>query len=216
LWIVKNCTIEDNMTQAAWKSPFELIQDYEELFAHRLGREVIDKPEVSVWMILIPVLFVHHMYLVKKYKDGVRSFARGILDSRHKALDKAREEKASGQENQNLEAEAYFPDLDPDSQSDPALLSRQVQVMNILKKHYRRLLNAEQGPSYADLLQKAYPQADHYREFISRLSAAEQELNLYLTEHVHTSEEARSVVRRMEKCCADLREEEISFFYRGL
>ena len=69
---------------------YALIWSHEEQFAYRLGQEVIDKPVVSVWMIILPVLLVHHMQRVTAYKNAVRGFAQGILEPRQKALDKAR------------------------------------------------------------------------------------------------------------------------------
>ncbi|MFW6055342.1 MAG: NF038143 family protein, partial [Thermodesulfobacteriota bacterium] len=123
---------------------YESILSHEEHFAYRLGREVIDKPAVSVWMILLPVLFVHHMYRVSSYKNGVRAFAGGILEPRQKALDKAREEVESGQERE-YRLEEYFPYLEFGSDRDRTLAEKQVRLIRILQKHYRCLLKAESG-----------------------------------------------------------------------
>ena len=46
------------------KDKYDLIHAHEVRFAYNLAKEVVKKPEVSVWMILIPVLFVHHMFRV--------------------------------------------------------------------------------------------------------------------------------------------------------
>lgn len=191
---------------------YELILGYEEHFAYRLGREVIDKPEATVWMILIPILFVHHAYRIKKYKAGVRSFAQGILDPRQKALDTALEEIRRGEKDKELPESAYFPDLEEIGNFDSSLLSRQLKVINIFKSHYRRLLSAE-GGDYPGLLKQAYPRAGGYREFVHSLNAAEKDLNQYLAENIHTSEQGKMIVHRMQKSCVDLREEEIRFFY---
>lgn len=194
------------------KDKYEIIRGYEELFAYRLGREVIDKPEATVWMMLIPILFVHHAYRIKKYKTGVHSFARGILDPRQKALDMALEEIRSGTKDRDLPESAYFPDLEGIGNYDTSLLSRQLKVINLFKSHYRRLLSAE-GGDYAGLLKQAYPRAGQYREFVHSLNAAEKDLNRYLAENIHSSEQGRAIVHRMQKNCIDLREEEIRFFY---
>lgn len=197
---------------SAPNTPYTIVHDYEEQFAYRLGREVLHKPETSVWMIIIPILFVHHMYRVNKYKTGVRSFANGIMAPRKKALDKAFEEVSEQETNSILPAEAYFPELETLSDYDPILLDKQVQVINIFKKHYRNLLPVY-GDTYAEILHKAYPKARNYREFIHEVNQGEYELNQYLADHIHDSKESRDVVQRMQERCVQLREEEIRFFY---
>lgn len=191
---------------------YEIVHDYEEQFAYRLGREVLHKPETSVWMIIIPILFVHHMYRVNKYKTGVHSFASGIMAPRKRALDKAFEEISEQEKDSILPAEAYFPELDTLPDYDPKLLDKQVKVINIFKKHYRKMLPSS-GHTYAELLHKTYPQPQHYREFVREINQGEKELNEYLANHVHDSEESREVVQRMQERCGQLREEEIRFFY---
>ncbi|MFP4657654.1 MAG: NF038143 family protein, partial [Desulfonatronovibrionaceae bacterium] len=169
---------------------------------------------ISVWMILIPILFVHHMYRVNKYKNGVHSFARGIMEPKLKALEGALEETASGAECRELPPESYFPELKGREDLDKTLLSKQVRVINLLKGHYRRLMDAG-GASYGQLLRRAYPRERQYKEFISRLNKTERDLNQYLTENFHTSDESVDIVRRMEKKCKLLRKKEIAFFYNS-
>ncbi|MFO7931816.1 MAG: NF038143 family protein [Thermodesulfobacteriota bacterium] len=187
------------------------ILKYEEQFAYTLGREVIDKPEASVWMILLPVLFVHHAYRVNRYKEAVRSFARGILDSRQRALDMARRQIESGGR-EEIRGEDFFSELDSASESDRMLAEKQLEVIRIQHEHYLRLLSAS-GDNYGDLIRNAYKEAMYYREFVDRLTAAEQDLNRYLTENVHKDEGSRAVVQRMEDFCADLRGREVKSFF---
>ena len=191
---------------------YEIVQDYEEQFAYRLGREVLHKPETSVWMIVIPILFVHHMYRVNKYKTGVRSFANGIMAPRKKALNKAFEEISDQIPDETLPAEEYFPELDTLPDHDPGLLDRQVQVINIFKSHYRKLLSAN-GTTYAELLHEAYPTSQKYKEFIRKVNHGERDLNQYLAKNIHDSDESRQVVHRLQDQSIQLREEEIHFFY---
>ncbi|MFP4532005.1 MAG: NF038143 family protein [Desulfobacterales bacterium] len=202
------------MTDRDHPAPYDLIRDYEEQFVYELARGVVDKPEISVWMILIPILFVHHMYLMNKYKNGVHSFARGIMEPKLKALDKALKERESGTECRELPPDAYFPELAGREDLDRILLSRQVRVINLLKANYRRLMDAG-GSSYGRLLRRAYPEQQQYKTFISGLTKAERDLNQYLTENFHTSEASLAIVRRMEEQCRLLRKKEFAFFYNS-
>lgn len=190
---------------------YTLIWSHEEQFAYRLGQEVIDKPVVSVWMIILPVLLVHHMQKVTSYKNGVRAFARGVLDPRQKALDRALQDVESG-ESKDCGFEEYFPSLQSVSDRDRTLADKQMGVMQILRDHYRKLLEAGKE-SYQDLLIEVYPDREHYSRFLERLNAAEQELNRYLTAKVHTTEDSRAVIRQMETYCNELRRKELDRFF---
>ena len=64
---------------------YEIIYAHEEQFAYALAGRVVKKPEASVWMILIPILFIHHAYKINQYKEGVKSFAKGILAAKKKS-----------------------------------------------------------------------------------------------------------------------------------
>lgn len=186
---------------------YEVIYAHEENFAYALGKRIVKKPEVSVWMILLPILFVHHIQKVNQYKSGVQSFARGILSSKQKALDKAYREVSSGQA-LSYGPKEYFPDATLETEKDQVLAKKQIKVIRIMEEHYMSLLNAG-GDSLEDLLRQAYQSPGKYRSYLERLKAAEQDLNQYLVDHIHTNGESSAVVRHIEKNCDMLREEEI-------
>lgn len=190
---------------------YALLYAHEEAFSYRLAQEVVKKPEASVWMILLPVLFVHHFYRVNQYKEGVRSFAENFLSSRKKALDKAYDQALTGK-GFDYGMDAYFPDHVL-SEQDKDLAQRQVQAIKVMEEHYLALMQAA-GQSLEELVQNAYQSPEKYRRFINRLEETEQELNKYLLENVHTSEDSRIVVRQVEQQCASLREEEIKLFFK--
>ena len=189
---------------------YELLYAHEEAFSYRVAQQVVTKPEDSVWMILLPVLFVHHFYRVNQYKEGVRSFAQHFLSSRIKALDKAYEQVLAGK-SVDYARDEYFPGhVLTDRDTDVA--ERQLKVIKVMEKHYLALLQAP-GQSLEELVQNAYRSPEQYRGFISSLEDKEQELNQYLVHNVHTSEESGRVVRQVEGECARLREEEIRLFF---
>lgn len=190
---------------------YELLYAHEEAFSYRLAQEVVKKPEASVWMILLPVLFVHHFYRVNQYKEGVRSFAEHFLSSKKKALDKAYDQALAGK-NMNYGMDAYFPDHVLSDQ-DKDLAERQLQAIKLMEEHYLALMQVS-GQSLEELVQNAYQSPEQYRRFINRLADTEQELNKYLLEKVHTSEDSRLVVRQVEQQCAQLREEEVKLIFK--
>ncbi|MFW6334765.1 MAG: NF038143 family protein, partial [Desulfosalsimonas sp.] len=127
---------------AELEKKYELILGQGEHFAYSLGKEVIDKPAASAWMILLPVLFVHHAYRIKRYKEGVQSFARGILDPRKKALDAAAHEVRT-KTSLPCTMEYLYPEITASApEKDRSLAEKQVGVIRIHQQHYRNLISA--------------------------------------------------------------------------
>ncbi len=190
---------------------YNLLYAHEEAFSYRLAQEVVKKPETSAWMILLPVLFVHHIFKINQYKNGVRSFAQNFLSTKKKALDKAYDQVLAGQR-MTYNTTDYFPGLEFTSAQEKALAEKQLQVILIMEEHFLELLE-KPGQSLEELLRQTYRTVGHYRQYLKRLEDAEQELNRYLLKKVHTSEESRIVVRKIEEQCARLREEEIRLLF---
>ena len=69
------------------KAKKDLILDYEQRFANELGLVIIPKPKVRIWMILIPMYFVFHIYRHKKYVEGRRVFSAHFMISRRGVAD---------------------------------------------------------------------------------------------------------------------------------
>ncbi|MFP4084215.1 MAG: NF038143 family protein [Desulfonatronovibrio sp.] len=193
------------------KEKYDLIYAHEEQLAYRLGKEVINKPEVSVWMILIPILFLHHMYKINQYKAGVSSFAKGMLDPRKKALDMAYQDASQGRLS-HREVLDYFPELDAGVEQQMKLAQKQVKMIQVLQQHYFSLLR-ESGQSYEDIIKKAYPSSGDYRRYMNSLEQAEKELYTYLNRKIHTNEESRKIIKNMEKCSQRIREDELRYFF---
>lgn len=190
---------------------YEIIYAHEENFAYALAKRVVKKPEVSVWMILIPILFLHHAHKINQYKAGVKHFAGGILASKKKALDKSYKEASTG-EALNYGTDDYFPDVELNTLHERALAQKQAKVIRIMESHYKALFNT-QGGSMTELLRKAYGSPGDYRHYFNRLAEAEAELNRYLVENVHSNDESVTVVKQIEKNCQELREEELKAFF---
>jgi hypothetical protein len=111
----------------------------------------------------------------------------------------------------NYGLNAYFPEHELSGQNRE-LAERQMQVLKIMEGHYLKLLEAE-GDKLQELVKNAYQSPEQFRSFLDRLEKSEIELNDYLLQEVHTSEESRLVVRQVESQSAQLREEEISLFF---
>lgn len=56
----------------------EIVARHERRFAGELTESVLEKPELSVWMILIPFLFIVFMQRQQKFKQLGDTFLRGL------------------------------------------------------------------------------------------------------------------------------------------
>lgn len=193
------------------KEKYDIIFGYEEQFSYRLAKEVLKKPEISAWMIVIPILFVHHMFKVSQYRENIRSFAKNILSTRQKALDKAYREAEAGK-SISYGIQDYFPDVTLVSKEDKVLAEKQIRVIRAMEKHYLAMLKTP-GKTLEALIRGVYRDSREYRRYLERLTEAEMEVNGYLMEHFHVTEEARTVVRNIENRCEELRELEVNFFF---
>lgn len=191
---------------------YEIIYAHDEAFAYALAGRIVKKPEVSVWMILIPILFIHHAQRIKEYKEGVKSFANGILSAKTKALDKAYRDAADGIELSYGPGD-YFPETELTTAHEQTLAQKQIRVIEVMEAHYKALLLTE-GDTLGELIRNVYGRSGRYRDYFNRLMRAEKDLNRYLVENVHANDESAAVVSEIEKNSDALREEEISYFFR--
>lgn len=193
------------------REKYDLIYSHEEQLSFRLAREVIKKPEVSVWMILVPILFLHHIHKISQYKTGVRSFAEAVIDPKRKALDQAYIEAVDGKP-QESGLDDYFPELVNSSGQQQEIARKQLGVIQILQEHYLSLLS-KSGRSYEDILKSVYPAAGDYQTYLDRLGQAEQVLYDHLKTEVYDNEDSRAIIKRMEDCSWRMREDELRYLF---
>jgi len=168
-----------------------LILAHEEKYAAALARHVIDKPKLSIWMILIPIFFVFYFFQLNKCMDGRRMFAEHYLVSKKRALDEAVEVVDTGR-NPDCQALAKLSDM-PD-----IVKEKQADVFTVLVEHYIVLLNA-QGEDFPSLVRNAYGSLTNYMLMFNRLIQTEREVNKTLTPHLDTShQKIKEVISRME------------------
>ena len=74
----------------------ELILDRERDFAKAIGAAIFEKPIVSFWMIMIPLLFIYFIYRMLKYKEGRIKFDEEFMATRSRALEVAVEAVETG------------------------------------------------------------------------------------------------------------------------
>jgi len=190
---------------------YKMIWNQENQFAYRVAKQVLDKPKISVWLILIPILFLYYAHKIQQYKAGVHGFSKGLMRTKILALDSAQEEMATGKKDEEYKEAFVSKDLE-NSPNVMRVRDKQIAEVEVLKTHYARLLR-EQGSSYQALIKKAYKTGGEYRLFLNQLAKAEGEVHDAVLRAYHPTDEAQAVTKKMQSVTFALREEEIRIFF---
>ncbi len=184
----------------------ELILRYEEKFADSVAVSVIDKPSLSTWMILIPILFIYYFYRLKKFADGRKEFARHFILTRKRSLEEAAASLESGGK----------PDVETlvNMSSAPGPTHADYREwLKVLLDHYRCLLQSK-GDSFETLIRSAYKTRTNYLLFINHLNRVERQFNTALKPSLkETTEEVNNIVTAIEQRCEDLRRRDAENFF---
>jgi hypothetical protein len=177
----------------------DLILDYEQRFANELGLAIIPKPKVRVWMVLIPMYFVFHIYRHKKYVEGRRVFAANFMFSRRGVAD------------ETMEALRQNRPVNLDALSAKAKLpSKEAQRnyrewLTVLMAHYRELLTVH-ADDFVALVKLAYRNRSNYLLTLDQLSEAEKKFNAALRPHIKKeTEDIDDVIAGIERQSTRLR-----------
>ena len=185
---------------------FDIIERNEERFAFYLAGQVIYKPNLSIWMIFIPVIFVYYFFQLNKYKQGREEFTGHYLVTRKRALNAARSAVLSDKD-PDIEDIAQMAELPPET------LGAYRELLVVLIQHYKDLLIAK-GESIAELVQSAYRTRTNYLLFYNRLNQVERELNAALRPHMKDSIDGfDEVVQKIEDVSAKLRRQDVDSIY---
>jgi len=176
----------------------DLILADEKRFAAQVATKVIDKPQLDVWMILIPIFFIFYFWQLKRYAKGRKTFAEKFLITRERALDEALRSAENGKS----------PDIGALVQaSDIPAETRQGYRpwVTLLVEHYRDLILAH-GSNYPALVRSTYKTRTNYLLFLNRLNQVEREFDAALKPHLEKStEDVNGIIKLMEESVISLR-----------
>lgn len=170
----------------------DLILAYETRFAHAVAAAVLDRPKLSVWMILIPIIFVYFVYRYKQYSAGRNQFAEHYLVSRKRALNEAFDALEADRK-PNIESVVRM------TTSPKEALGAYQRWVALLVQHYQDMLQAG-GDSRDALVKSAYKKKANYLLCLNNLRSAEKKFNTALKPHLYQSTEGvNDIVDKMER-----------------
>jgi len=183
----------------------ENILTQERALAKTVASAVIGQSPVTVWDILIPIVFVFN---VLKFKRAREIFALNFLFTKKLALQGAFDMIKTGQSREDVLAQIRHRTseiLASDKKGIYSIKIRQKQMREIelLLDHYCRLLNAD-GKDYGSMVRNAYLTRKDYVAFSKQLEGIEKEVNRTAGQTVKTAS-APDIILKMEEATARLR-----------
>jgi hypothetical protein len=176
-----------------------IILQRELAFANAIGATVIDKPKVSFWMVLIPILFVYFIYRAQRFKSDRMKFDEEFMITRRRAMDTA---FAAVEANGRADMDTVVRDASlPEELQEPY-----AAWMNALVDHYTDLLVAD-GDSFDALVRATYRSRTDYLLALNRLTAAEKDFYKALKPHLSAAEGAADIIATIEAQSQQLRRE---------
>jgi hypothetical protein len=169
----------------------ELILQRERLFAEAIGAAVFEKPRVSFWMILLPILFVYFIYRMQKFKNGRLKFNQEFMSTRQKAMDVAEEAVQT-------DAKPPIDQIARESGLLDALEKPYATWLRTLVDYYMELLAAD-GESFETLVRSAYHNRTNYLLTLNQLSAVEKEFYDTLRPRLAATEGAAAVIATIDE-----------------
>ena len=145
--------------------------------AQGLAASLIRPKTLTVWEIMIPVIFILNYV---KLKHSREIFVQNQMFTKKMALDAALDMKKKGASKEAVMEQIKAKTRElltsvPGGIYSDEIRRQQLKEMELLLDHYTRLLNAE-GRDYDSLVTDAYQSAAEYNSFFSRLKMAETEV----------------------------------------
>jgi len=175
----------------------ELILQRELAFSNAVGAAVFEKPKVSFWMVLVPLLFLYFIYRMQKYKSGRMRFDEEFMTTRRRAMNFAFEAVEAGSR----------PDIDRiarESGLTEALEKPYASWLKVLVDFYMDLLAAN-GDSFESLVRSAYRNRTNYLLTLNRLGTVEREFYAAVKPQLAATEGAADVIATIETQSQQLR-----------
>ena len=179
----------------------EWILENEYQLAGRISREIIHRPELNIWMIIIPVIFVYFFFQLNRSVSAKKEFVQNFVLSRKNILNEACALSEDG-------AKPDFEEMAKYEKVPDSAVEAYKTWANVLFEHYQMLLD-EKGDSYAGLIRGRYENRDRYLLILDRISKVENEFHKALHKNWDGSvKNAGDVITAMEKSLPLLRREE--------
>ena len=156
---------------------FKIIFEKERSMAQGLAASLIRPKTLTVWEIMIPVIFILNYVKIKHSRE---IFVQNQMFTKKMALDAALDMKKKEMSKEAVMGQIQAKTKElltsvPGGIYSDDIRRQQLKEIDLLIDHYRKLLNAA-GQDYASLVTNVYPSATEYSSFFNQLKLAETEV----------------------------------------
>jgi hypothetical protein len=184
------------------KEKRDLILNREKQFCHQVSSEILDKPRLGIWMILIPIFCVFYFYQLKRYSEGRKEFAENFLITRERALNNV---YTAVQEGMDVDVEKVVQAGDIPEHSREEYRN----WLKLLTDHYLSLIRGR-GQSFEELVKSAYDSKGQYIQLTEELNRVEREFNSKLQPHLDLdNSEVREIITKIENATIRIRRRQV-------
>ena len=179
----------------------ELILENEYKLANLIARKIIQKPELNIWMILIPIFFLYFFYQLSRNTNAKKDFVHHFVLTRKQILNEACAlcEEGEKPDYQEMAENENVPD---------GAVKTYKSWAKLLFEHYHKLLTSE-GDSYPGLIRESYENRDQYLSVLDPINREESKFYAALLKELKSSvENSGSVIKSMEESLPVLRHQE--------
>ncbi len=186
---------------------YKLILQYEENFARLVALGLWIKRPISPWHYLLPGMFIFD-YL--RRSAAVKNYSATFLFPRKLALDLSMQAMSRTDKKELFrQAEENIKEwLAAFKMYSEEIKDRHMEQIGILMEHYIKLLKAD-GDEYSLLVKNTYGNRTNYENFIEKLTAAENYVDLAIAHHLGNTEEIRKRLEAEREQVAELRKKEV-------
>jgi hypothetical protein len=157
------------------KKKYDLILSHETAIARSVALAVIQPKPLSVWEVIIPILFI---FGYMKSKETREVFAQNVLFTKKMALQAAFDMSKKGHTRESEMEQVISKTKElitsiPGGIYSAEIRQEQLKEIDLLVDHYCRLLNSE-GDDYGSLVFDAYRTPEQLADFFKQLQKAEE------------------------------------------
>ncbi len=182
------------------------ILENETVLAKNIARKLIYRPELSIWMIVIPVFFVYFFYQLNRSTNSRKEFVLQFVLTRKLILNEAYSASVDG-EKPDFQEMAEYENV-PDSAKEAYR-----GWAKVLFAHYQKLLS-EDGSSYAELVRGRYENRGRYLMILDQITKTENRFYKALHKELDdTVKGAGDVISTIEKFLSPLRRREANTIF---
>jgi hypothetical protein len=192
---------------------YKILLEKEQSMARKMALSLIRPKQLTVWEILIPVIFI--LNFVQR-KNSREVFMQNQMSTKKMALDAALDMKKK-----DLSKDTVLAQIDsrtkelvasvPEGIYSDDIQQQQLNEVDLLIDHYDRLLNAD-GTDYGSLVTQAYPTAADFSSFLEALHLAEKAV-MSAAHRTLGSKADTDTAAKIESISASMRAAEVKNLY---